>query len=99
MVLQVLADARPVGDDIDAERAQFRRRTDARELQELRRIDRPAAKNDLAPRANLMLASIAPVLDADGAAPLEGDLRRERVRDDLEVAAFHRRAKIGVGGG
>ena len=29
MVLQVLADAGPVGDDIDAERAQFRRRPHA----------------------------------------------------------------------
>ena len=34
----------------------------------------------------------------DGAAPLEGDPGRQRVREDLEVAAFHRRAKIGVRG-
>ena len=75
MVLQVLADARPVGDDVDPERAEFRRRPDAGELQQLRRIDRPAAKNDLAPRANLELTPVAPVMDADGAAPLECDLR------------------------
>ena len=37
-------------------------------------------------------------MDADSAASLEGDPGRERVRDDLEVAAFHRRAQIGVGG-
>ena len=35
MVLQVLADARSVSDDIDVERAQFDRRTDARQLQQL----------------------------------------------------------------
>ena len=33
MVLQVLADARQIGDDVDAERAEFRGRADARELQ------------------------------------------------------------------
>src|SRR5271166_150519 len=46
-----------------------------------------------------MLASLALVMDADSAAALEGDLRRERVRDDGEVAPLHRRAKVGVGGG
>ena len=73
MVLQVLADAGPVGDDVDPERAQFRRRPHARQLQQLRRVDRPAAKNDLAPRARLLLAPAAPVVDADRAAPVEGD--------------------------
>ena len=75
MILQVLADAGPVGDDVDPERAELRRRPHAGQLQQLRRIDRPAAKNDLAPRAGLELAPVAPVMDADGAAPLEGDSR------------------------
>ena len=50
MVLQILADAGPVGDDVDAERAQLRRRADARELEKLRRIDRAGAEDHLAPR-------------------------------------------------
>ena len=40
MVLKVLADPRPVGDDVDSEGPQLRGRTDAGQLQELRRIDR-----------------------------------------------------------
>ena len=98
MVLQVLADAGPVGDHVDPERAQFRRRPHARQLQELRRIDRAAAKNDLAPRARLLLAPVAAVVDADRAAAVEGDSGRQRVGDHLEVGPLHRRPEIGVGG-
>ena len=98
MVLQVFANAGPVGDDVDPERAQFRRRPHARQLQQLRRIDRPAAKNDLAPRPCRLLAPALPVTDADRTAPIEGDAGRQRMGDHLEVGAFHRGPEIGVGG-
>ena len=65
MVLQVLADSRPVGDDVDPERSELRRRSDARQLQELRRIDRAAAQDHLPPRPNKMIAPSAAVMDAE----------------------------------
>ena len=48
MVVEVLADAGQVRDDVDAVRAQVIRRPDPREQQELRRPDRPSAHDDLA---------------------------------------------------
>ena len=48
VVLEVLADARQVGDDRDAERREVRRRPDARQLEQLRRVDRAAGEDDLA---------------------------------------------------
>jgi hypothetical protein len=48
VVLQVAADIGGIVDDIDAEAAQFIRRTDAGQHQRLRRIDRAAAEDDLA---------------------------------------------------
>ncbi len=98
MVLQVFANAGPVGNDVDPKRAQFPRRPHARQLQQLRRIDRAAAQYDLAPRPCHLLAPALPVADADRAAPIEGDLGRERMGGHFEVGAFHRRLEIGVGG-
>ena len=52
VILQVLADAGPVGDEVDAVGGKFGAGTDAGELQELRRIDRPARHDHFAPRAH-----------------------------------------------
>ena len=49
MVLQVLPDTWPVGEDGNAERLQFGARPDAGQLQQLWRIDRATGQNDLAP--------------------------------------------------
>src|SRR6202044_3049011 len=65
---------------------------------QLRRIDRPAAKYDFAPRPRRLFPPTAPVADADCATPIEGDPSREGVRDHLKIGAFHRRLEIGVGG-
>ena len=51
VVLQVLADARAIGDDRDAVLPQQVGRTDAGELQELRRLQRAGREDDLALRA------------------------------------------------
>ena len=48
MVLQVLADTGQVAHDRDAVPAQQRRRADARQLQQLRRLDRAGFKQDVA---------------------------------------------------
>src|ERR1700683_3753625 len=61
-------------------------------------MDRAAAKYDFAPRPRRVLAPAAPVANADRTALIEGDPRRERMGDDLEGGAFHRRLEIGVGG-
>src|ERR1700722_6422337 len=98
MVLQVLANARSIDDDIDTQRAQFRLRPHARQLQQLRRIDRAAAKNDLTARPRHLLAPITPIADADSTTVIKGNARRERMGDDLEVGSLHGRLEIGVGG-
>src|SRR5947207_8175753 len=69
-------------------------RTDPRQHQQLRRVDRAAAEDDLASGARLVLAPVAPERDADGAAAFEQDLVAERFGDDLQIAPLHRRAQI-----
>ncbi len=56
MVVQVRADARRIGDDVDAVSAQQLGRADARELQNLRRADRASREQHLAPRAQRVRA-------------------------------------------
>jgi hypothetical protein len=82
VVLEVLADPRQVVDDVDPERAQLVRVADARELQQLRRVDRAAAEDHLVRADRLALH-----LDADRARPVEDDARDERPRAHLEVRA------------
>jgi hypothetical protein len=48
VVLQVLADARQVVDDVDADSAELVRVPDTRELEQLRRVDGAAAEDYLA---------------------------------------------------
>ena len=48
VILQVLADARQVVDDVDAERLELAGVADAGELEQLRRVDRAAAEDHLA---------------------------------------------------
>ena len=88
MVLQVFADPRTLGDDLNAERAQFRRRPDAGQFQQLRRIDRSAAKNHLAPGPRHELAPRPPIMNPDREAAVEGDPRCERMGDDAEFGRF-----------
>ena len=76
MVLQVLADPGQVDDERDAVRLQLRRRPDAGQLQELRRVDRPAGKDHLARRRANSLVAVAAVADADRPPALEDDPRR-----------------------
>ena len=70
VVVQVLADAGQVGDDVDPERAQVLRGPDAGEQEELRRSDRSAAHDDLLGAGPLDAAVLRP-LDADAAGAVE----------------------------
>ena len=76
MVLQVLADAGQVDDDVDAVLAKMRRRADAGEHQELRRDVGAGGEDDLGvARMGAMLGAVMQVADADGAAVLDDRCR------------------------
>ena len=98
VVLQVLADARQVVDDVDAERLQLGGVADAGQLQQLRRVDRAAADDDL--------VGVRP--PGRPAAEVERDARRpravehqpahERVGLHGQVRPVHDRVQVGAGG-
>jgi hypothetical protein len=69
VVLQLGSDARQVGDHVDAQRLEQRRRSEPGELQELRRVERAGGDDDLAVGPSDVGRIAAPVFDADGAPP------------------------------
>jgi len=84
VVLQVLADARQIVDDVHAEGFELGRVADAGELQQLRRVDRAAAEDHLA-RAKCLPLDLHP----DRARAFEDDALDERARAYLEVRPVH----------
>ena len=94
VVVQVLADAGQVRDDVDAERAQVIRRPDPREQEELRRPDRPAAHDDL-PGVRALDAAVLRPLDADAPRAVEQQAPRDRAGDHLEVRVALDRTDVG----
>ncbi len=99
MVLKVLADARPIGHDIDPEIAQFAGWSNAGEFQELGRIDRASRENHLAPRHRTPFRGSHAVRNARSDAPVEKHALDQRVGFDLQVRPAQRGLQIGVGGG
>ncbi len=73
-------------------------RTDAGELQELRRLQCAGRQNDLAIRARGLLAALLDPFDADGARAFEHDARCVRARDHRQIGPRHRRAQKRDGG-
>ena len=74
--------------------AQLARRADARQHQQLRRVDRPAGEDHLAPARSAVTLAALDVIDADRAAPLDEDARGQRAGDarrDWAAAAPARR--------
>ena len=98
VVLQVLPHAGQVGDDADPVRAQLVRRADARQLEQLRRVDRAAAEHDLA-RPDAVRAAPAGVVDAGRARAVEADAQHLRERDHVEVGPAHHRVQVRARGG
>src|SRR5439155_10991737 len=84
--------------DIDAVLLQKLRRSDAGELQQLRRIIRAAGNEDFLARLRGAQAPFLFVFDRPGAPPFEQDALRQRRSFDLQIAALHRGAKIGERG-
>ncbi len=83
VVLEVRADARQVRDDRDPERLEVRRPPDPRQLEELRRVDRPAGEDDLAALDPLGPAALPLDVDRDGPPAVEHDPGHERPRTEL----------------
>ena len=95
VVLQVGAHARPVGDDVDAERAQFVRRADAAAQQDRRRMNAAAADDHLA-RVERALGAVDPRRHAGRARAVEIDpAHARRCRDRQVGAPSHVRRQVG----
>src|SRR5439155_24195391 len=105
MVLKVCADAPKLDSWLDADLAQVIRVADAREHQELRRVEDAAREQHFAcDRRTLDLAAPGPLHSGragrgrPGAAPVEQDPCRERFRLDGEIWPTPRRPQEGDGG-
>ena len=71
----------------------------ARQLQQLRRVDRPAAQDDLARVHPPDGPAPVRVLDADRARAVERHLRHQGARADVEVGPRHHGVQVGAGRG
>ena len=100
MVAQVLAHACQRVLHRNAQRPQQRRRPDARDLQQLRRVHRAAAQDHFLGGPHFHRYAVAAALaiaDADRALALEHDLARVGVGAHGEGRPFHRRMQEGAG--
>ena len=95
VVLEVRADAGQVRHHVDPERLERGCVTDARELQQLRRVERAAREDDLTGEDPLDPASATGDLDPDRPRSLEQDPRHERAGAHLEVRPTHDRVEVG----
>jgi hypothetical protein len=99
VVLQVLADARQLVHQRNAHALEQRARPDARELQQLRRLDGAGAQQHLGTAARGLQHAALPVADAGGAAPFEHQLAGQRLGLDAQVGPLlHGRRQVGLGG-
>ena len=98
MFVEAFADARHVGDDGNAEGLQQRRRSDARQLQKLRRIIGAGRQDQFARGARRPRLPAHAILDAGGAASLEQNARGQRVGDDAQIGAAGHRFQVGLRG-
>ena len=98
VILQVLAHTRQLAHHVDAVGGELVSRADARQHQQLGRIDRTGAQDHLAPCAHLVKEAAAPITDADRPTPFEQYARGERVRAHRQVAPAHRRTQVGIRG-
>ncbi len=96
VVAEVAADARQGMLHRHADLAQIVGIADARDLQELRRVDGAATQDHVAAGADLLRLAALSIGDADGLPALEVDALDQRVGDHLEVRPAHRGPQIGV---
>ena len=96
MVLHVGADAGQRMHDRHADLLEMRRVADPRELQQMRRVDRARAQQDLALGLGPLGAAAPGQLDRDRPFPLEHDPPHHRLGDELKVGAVQHRLQIGA---
>ncbi len=96
VVLEPLADAGEVGDDVDAVLAQVGGRADAGEHQQVRAVHRAAAEQHLAGGRRGDLAAADAVGHPDGALALDDDPGGERAGLDVEVVAVAGGLEVGL---
>ncbi|CUI27591.1 Uncharacterised protein [Achromobacter xylosoxidans] len=99
VVLQVLAHAGQVAHHADAEAPQQRGRAHARQLQQLRRLQRAGAQDHLAAGPQRAHLAVLAVAHAAGAAALKQHRHCVRAGLDTQVGAAARRPQIGHRGG
>ncbi len=87
VILQVFADRGQLGDERQTMRFEQLARGHARELQQLRRIERARGEQHFARRARLPQRAAAAVLHAHAARSREQDPRCERTGNDRQVGA------------
>src|SRR4029077_7655550 len=98
MILQVLSDARAVGDNLDPERTQRRRRSNAGEHEKMRRADRARAENNFARGLRLDHLAVMRIEGTSRAVALEGDPMHQAIGLDAKIGATQRRAQERVRG-
>ncbi|MEH3076731.1 MAG: hypothetical protein PGN11_08605 [Quadrisphaera sp.] len=98
VVLEVLADAGQVDGAADAEGGEVGGVTDARELQQLGRAERPAAQDHLTGVDAALELAAAQVVHAHRAGALHADAGHRGQRVHGEVLAVHHRVQVGAGG-
>ena len=97
MVLQIGPDAGPVCDNLNPMRRQMARIANARQHQQLRRVDRRGRENHLCRRRNHLDPAAALDLDPGRAAVFDHHFPRQTAQHRA-VAAFLCRPQIGIGG-
>src|SRR5471032_1932648 len=90
MILKVFADPGSIANHRDAVLLQERSRTDARQLQQLRRLQRAGRENDLATRARRFLQAVLHELERSGATVFDRDPRGLGAGRDDQVWAIFR---------
>jgi hypothetical protein len=94
VVHEVLADALQLVHDVDGVPLEQVGRTDARDLEQLRRLEGARAQDDLAVGPGAMELP-APLVDDAGRRPaLELDLRAERLGEDMQVRTAATRGDV-----
>ena len=96
MVLQVFADAGQVLHDGDAQLAKQRRRPDARQLQQLRRLNRTRAQQDLGAAARHFVGTRLSIAHTHGAPALDHQAGGLRFGRDAQIGALHRGPQIAL---
>ncbi len=96
VVLEVLADAGQIVDHLDAGPCEFVRRSDARQQQELRRVDGAGAEHDFGRGIGLLHLAQPQILDTDGAAVLDQQARRQYAGGQRQVRPVQDRAHEGA---